>query len=496
MENAQSINQNWLKTHQLEQIPLGDIPTYPLDELMSQLRDRLSLGLRIIALFGKPDIDNQIYIFAILADDVDSALWIAQSKTHRGVHYNSLTPHFPQVQLFERELYEMVGIVPDNHPWLKPVRQISDYSFFTIQSDETHQVGVGPVHAGIIEPGHFRFSCKGEQILHLEIQLGYQHRGIERQLRDADIHPSVIESICGDSSVAYALAYAGAVETLTQSSISLQSDLTRAIALELERVAVHIGNLSAICSDIAYTVGSATLQALRTQVINTSMAICGSRFGRGWVRPGGVRYGITGDLKLLLQERLKSVRRDLVRCADTIFSAASVLSRIEGIGIVAPHTAATIGLIGLAARASGQETDSRKHHPTGCYRHSPPQWVTRSSGDVYARTYNRYLEAICSIDWILARVLELSDSFDFLAGYSKERKYTPNTMVISLVEGGRGEIVHIVQTNSVGKIDHYKIKDPSFHNWFGLTIAVKNGAISDFPLCNKSFDLSYCGQDL
>jgi Ni,Fe-hydrogenase III large subunit len=355
-------------------------------------------------------------------------------------------------------------------------------------------VGVGPVHAGVIEPGHFRFQCHGEEILHLEIQLGYQHRGIEellpKQKRSQQL--VLVESIAGDSVIAHTTAFCSALEALAGVTPSLREQAVRGVAAELERVAMHLATLSGIATDIGFALPAAAFGGLRTAVINLTASICGSRFGRGWIIPGGVRFDL--DLPLIEKAR-RTLAEVLTKFSDIeglFLNSSSALARMEEIGTVTVKQARAAGLVGLAARASGIACDVRADYPYGIYRYSSVPSPTLDSGDVYARAKLRALEIRNSIQFIC-------EQLDHLPGPKPKsllKELVKNAFTIALTEGHRGEIAHVLLTDSDGQLAQVKIKDPSFHNWHGLALAVRENGISDFPLCNKSFDLSYAGRDL
>ena len=273
-----------------------DIPMRDEDHFRDELLGVHSRNERILCCFGARE-SGAVRIFVVYSDDANSSLNVSSMSVSEGGSFQSLTPQIPLMHIYERELFESFGIFPENHPWLKPVRYahdradkksvIENYPFFRMDGEQVHEVAVGPVHAGVIEPGHFRFMCDGENIHHLEIQLGYQHRGIEKLLLKGDITSKSVlaESICGDAVVGHTTAYAGAIEALAEADISRRAQAVRGIMLELERIGIHLGDLSAISGDMAYLSGNAIFGALRTYVINTSQSICGNRFGRGIIRP-------------------------------------------------------------------------------------------------------------------------------------------------------------------------------------------------------------------
>lgn len=447
------------------------------------LKNDLAKKFRTVQFFVNTE-DEKNRLYWVLADDLNGKLFVTSSFL--GNEFKSATLINPALQLYEREIFENFGITPVGHPWLKPVRKIENYKFLKSDDMQTHEVAVGPVHAGIIEPGHFRFLCNSERINHLEIQLGYQHRGVEKILRNC---PSVhlAESICGDSTIAYALTFAHAMESLSGIYVDKKSAAIRQIALELERIAVHIGDLGAISEDIAYKMGSAVFGTTRTLVINTMLEICGNRFGKGLIKLGGVNFDIDNTLSEKILSTLDKVQKRVDKMMNAVNSSASVLSRLEGTATLSKKHALEIGMVGMTARASGVEIDARKFDDENFKIECP------SKGDVYGRFYQRYIEIKHSKEIIESLLGKLSG--EIVCGKCLITLPT-DSFVTSITEAWRGELAHTVVTDSNGKIAAYKIKDPSFNNWFGLALANRNGQISNFPVCNKSFDLSYCGFDL
>jgi Ni,Fe-hydrogenase III large subunit len=463
----------------------------------------LEAGDRLITLFGRHDALGDTAVTAVVMGG-EGGLRILRGRGRSHESFPSLTPRHPAAQMFERELWEQTGLIPAGHPWLKPVRyegehqqHMTEYPFFKVRGQEIHEVGVGPIHASVIEPGHFRFMCHGEQVHHLEIQLGYQHRGVEELLlrRPALGLTSLVESIVGDSSIAYAWGYCAAVEALSGIQTRIESDLVRGIALELERVAMHLACLTGLATDIAFLQGGATYGRLRTAIINACMRICGSRFGRGWLRPGGVRFGITDELRQDLLATIAAFAKDFTEVNDLILNARSVQSRFRGVGVVSKAAARDLGLVGLVGRASGVAVDMRVSLPGRLYTTDPITLLTEEAGDCWARLKLRMREIDESVQWLTqvleAREIDLSANVPATVG-----PLWPDTLCVSVREGFRGPVVQVLETDSDGRLVHYKVQDPSLLNWFGLAFALRNNEISDFPICNKSFDLSYCGNDL
>lgn len=483
---------NWIITENNKPVNLNEIPCLNINDLRNEI---IEIKKRVVGFFGQK-VGNGVKLFVVLADDECGKLYISSAYfSENEKSYESITKDVPSFHMFEREFYEEYGIEPLAHPWLKPVRDHKkEYPFFEIQGEEIHQVGVGPIHAGVIEPGHFRFMCNGEKVYDLEIRLGYQNRGVEDLFLQNPTN-QLAESVCGDSVIAYNLAYSRAMEALSSIEISNRAQLIRLIALEMERAAIHIGDLGAIAGDTAYQMGAAVFGATRTLVINSMLEICGSRFGRGLIKTGGVNFDIDEELSAKILKTLEKVGTDVRRTTTTMFKSPSVISRLEKTGVVSFDNAKALGLVGMAGRASGVELDSRFDFPDKWFMDKDDKKFN-ASGDVYSRTRLRYKEIMQSLSLIRKFMKALPEYKNEPLCNFANNGLSGEKFVVSIVEGWRGEVVHCAITDSCGKLSRYKIKDPSFNNWYGLAMAVRNNGISDFPLCNKSFNLSYCGNDL
>ena len=455
--------------------------------------------------FGYPH-SGKIKLFCCIANDDQHVIHISSSVVDADNPLPSFSKHNLVFEKFEREIHENFGVAYTDHPWLKPVRfpfnrfnksmTVADYPFFKIESEELHEVGVGPIHAGIIEPGHFRFICNGEQILHLEIQFGYQHRGIEQLFLEKKKllqRITLAENIAGDSVGAHTVAFVNLWESLCNYHPGRDLQLARTIALELERIAIHTGDLSAMCTDVAYQLGSAVYGRLRTPVINYFQKWCGNRLAKGLIRAGKNNYPFTAELVWELTNLLNEFEKDFEEISKELFNLPSTLARFEKTGVVTAEQAAMIGTVGMSARMSGIKRDIRHSHPHDLYAELQHQPLIRHQGDVYARARMRKKEINQSIEYIRELIQNIPQSKHKVVDFSNP---APASFTISLVEGWRGEICHCAITDDNGELIHYKIKDPSFHNWLALALSVRNNEISDFPICNKSFDLSYCGHDL
>jgi len=502
---------NWYVTpHTRNRIPLDTIPVLPYAQFYQDVRELLcNEHFHCGHYFGVPDAQGTIF-YCILLNDESGKVWISswQQNYYEQEEYPSLTAHFPAMHPFERGITEQFGLKFKDNPYDKPLRfahdrwnrreGINEYPFYKIDSPSVHEVNVGPIHAGIIEPGAFRFICNGEQILHMEVVLGYQHRGVEKLMAETQnrLRQSILaESIAGDTAVSHTWAYASVIESLSDTARNPGLERERTIAQELERIAIHVGDTGALCMDVGYQLGQVACEALRTIVINTTQSWCGNRFGKSLIRPGGTNYPVTREISGMIVDNIKEVRRRYTEVCEDIFSSPSVLARFEECGKVAQAQMAQIGAVGQSARASGLLRDIRKTHPYGAYSdtiaHEP---IVQETGDVMARAQMRYREVLQSVETILRLLQE--EASEEVTSPDYEKPLIGNCLSFALTEGWRGEICHVGITDAVGQLAYYKIKDPSMHNWYALSLAVRGAGISDFPVNNKSFNLSYCGFDL
>lgn len=503
---------NAISLYNCQSVDVKQIPVVVINKFRDSIIGAVESGNRIVSFFAAPAGAGVFVIYAVLADDNSGKLYALSSRVSDS--YPSLTPDCTQAHLFEREIAEQWGIKPVNHPWLKPVRFHSSYiknqdawnrntkeqilpsvmDFYKVEGEEIHEVAVGPVHAGIIEPGHFRFQCHGENVLNLEISLGYQHRGVEQALIGGPNKKTLhyMQTLAGDTTTGHTTAYSHLIESLSGSKVSFRAQSLRGIALELERLANHTGDLGALAGDIGYLPTSSFCGRIRGDFLNLTALMCGSRFGRGLVCPGGVGFDISDKNSETLAEKLVQYKKDVEVAVELLWNTPSVLARFEETGIVQPQTCKELGLVGVAARACGVEIDCRYNFPAGIYSFMQIPVSVWNTGDVFARAYVRWLEIQRSIAFILDQIKTSQP------GQIKTdcKTAAAGKFCVSLIEGWRGEICHVAVTDSDGSFSSYKITDPSFHNWTGLVMALRDQQISDFPLCNKSFNLSYCGHDL
>lgn len=492
-------------------IAIDEAPSLAVEDFRLSVIDAVSAGWRISALFAAT-LESNPHLFAVLADDENSLLHIAKAPVENG-QFPSLTPDCPQAHLFEREIAEQFGIMPTGHPWFKPVRYHRSWSghdawsrpagqpilpgvgdFYPVEGDEIHEVSVGPVHAGVIEPGHFRFQCHGEEVFHLEIALGYQHRGVEEALVGGPDKRSIhyAQTLAGDSTIAHATTYCQVIEALARNKQSARSQALRGIALELERLANHVGDLGALANDVGFLPTSSFCGRLRGDFLNMSALFCGNRFGRGMIQPGGVGFDVDPARLAELSRRLDIAEKETTGAVNLLWDTPSVMARFEATGPLPRQIAIELGVVGPVARASGLVRDARHDLPTGIYRFAHLPVATCESGDVFARAYVRWLEIQQSIEFIREQIPEIPPGDPRI----EPGPLSPSSIAVAINEGWRGEVCHVAITDAQSRFSRYKVVDPSFHNWPALAFVLRRQQISDFPICNKSFNLSYCGHDL
>ena len=491
-----------------EAISRNQIPHLSLDAFHEEALNIVGNGGKVVHYFAYSD-GGSIKLLAVLRTDT---LLVAGCDAPE--IYPSLTIQCEPFHMFEREMAEQFGIRPEGHPWLKMVRyhpncrNVPDvfgnnyhedipgnYDYYAVEGEEIHEVAVGPVHAGVIEPGHFRFNCIGERVLNLEIQLGYQHRGIETLLTQVDAKrlPVLAESIAGDTTVGHSLCMAQAIEALSSAKPDSGARIIRTIDLELERIQNHVGDLGALSGDVAFLPPANYCGRMRGDFLNMALLLCGNRFSKGFIRPGGVLFSMDNEVRNILMERIIEIKPQVEHVIDLLFSTSSVRSRFEDCGAVSRSDAEKLGLVGPAGRACGISYDVRRCFPTEHYNKLDIPENAEPTGDVYARAKVRADEVRQSIDLIQSM---LEDSVETSCVGSEIVSPAASSFVVTVNEAWRGEVSHCVLTDAQQKILRYKIKDPSFHNWNGLSMSLRDTEISDFPLNNKSYNLSYCGFDL
>ncbi|NGZ96991.1 MAG: hydrogenase large subunit [Nitrospira sp. WS110] len=457
------------------------------------------------------------YLFTLEA----SHHWMVLSTELAGTDrlFPSITPHIHAAQWYEREIRDMFGLIPQGHPDLRRLvrhehwpkgthplkkdfpwdcvlgRQSGEYRFLHIEGEGVFEVPVGPIHAGIIEPGHFRFSVAGEPIMQLELRHSWKHRGIEKLFEQHTLIDAVpfAERVSGDTTVGHSLAYCQAVETLLHLDVPRRARYLRTLLLELERLHNHLGDIGAMCNDTAYSLAQAHCGRMKEQIMQLNDRLTGSRFLRSMIRVGGVTRDIeSGQLNEIVDE-LTRLQADFSEVGAIIFANASLTDRLETTGVLDQRTAWDHAVMGVVGRASGRDCDLRRDRPFAAYDELPVNVALYRYGDVRARLRVRGDEIHESIRLIREIYNRIPDGP--IANEPSEVG-TPGDWTLSAVEGWRGEILYMVMAGEGGGIHRCKVRDPSFVNWPAIQWAVPGNIIPDFPLINKSFNLSYAGNDL
>lgn len=432
--------------------------------------------------------------------------------------FPSLATRWYLASRFEREIHDLFGLVPTGHPDLRrlPLHQFwpgnfhpllkdailrqdfcdegEAYPFRRVEGEGLYEITVGPVHAGIIEPGHFRFSVEGETIINLESRMYFTHKGTEKLFESATLPQALklAERISGDSSVAHALAFCQAVEALAGAAIPPRAAYIRTILLELERLYNHIADVGAICTDTGFAVANSHALRLREDVLRLNARLVGHRLLRGSLVPGGVSRDFAVEQIADARRSIIRISADFAQIVEIATSNGWVLDRLHNTGRLSQQIARDMQVVGVAARASGIDEDARRDHPFAAYGTLPPRVVVRTEGDVWARMMVRVEEAREAVRLIGAAFEALPEG-----RLTAPINLLPEgTSALGLVEGWRGPIWHWVTAGKNNWLRRVKIKDPSFANWPALNYAILENIVPDFPLVNKSFNLSYAGNDL
>jgi Ni,Fe-hydrogenase III large subunit len=419
----------------------------------------------------------------------------------------SLTPAIPAASWHEREVHERFDVEFTGHPGLFPLlhhaparvetvphggRELpEDRRFLKVKGEGVCEVPVGPVHAGIIEPGHFRFSVVGDTVLHLQLQLFYTHKGTEKLFESMPAAEAVplAESVSGDNCFAHAVAYCQAVEELYKVDVPPKANAIRLIGLEIERLLAHIGDFGALCGDVGFSVPAAYCARIKEDLLQASTNAVGTRYWRGVAAPGGVRQEIAAGDAEQLRKCIQASAEDFFTIAEQALNTPSVQDRFEEAGVLAQTAAIDLAVVGPVARACGIPLDVRRDHPYGPYKDLRFDVPTRHYGDVMARARIRVEEARASVALILNRLQALPDGLIRLP-----LAQGVSGTAFAAVESPRGELLYWLQLEE-DRIKRCHIRSPSFQNWPALPFAVTGNIIADFPLINKSFNLSYSGCD-
>lgn len=478
-----------------------------------------SEGGRIIALWGCDDTDlGSGYRLNVALLDREGVLCLRLPLTAEHPHYPSIADLFPAAIRMQRAAYDLLGLhaqeSPDLRKWLRhgawpggtfPLRksvpidaalEAADdrYPFVKVEGEGVHEIPVGPVHAGTIEPGHFRFSIVGEAVLRLEERLGYKHKGIEKRAEGMTLAQCarLAGRVSGDSTVAYAWAYAQAAESVAGVQAPARALWLRAIALEIERVHNHLGDLGYLGNDVALAFGFFQFWRLKELLLRLNAALFGHRYLMDYVVPGGVARDLSAQGARELAELTHTLESEVRTLRGIYDEHAGVQDRFIGAGRVAPVLAQELGLTGLPGRASGLAADLRVDHPAAPYDLLEVRMATHDRGDVAARVSVRFDEVLESLRLIREMLARADDG----AVHAPLPEIPAQGLGIGLVEGWRGEVLVALEPDAAGRVRRMHPHDPSWQNWPLLERAVIDNIVPDFPLINKSFNLSYSGQDL
>ncbi len=500
----------------------GNICAYelPPDAVVGEC-ERLNrrLPLKIITAFDERQESGSfriMYLFGIPRENCFLAPFIRVKEA-----FPSLTPTIHEASTYERKIKSFFGLNPQGHPDPRPIilhenwpencfplrkefpwnsrppLASGEFPFRRMSGEGIYEIPVGPVHAGIIEPGHFRFSVAGEEILFLEPRLGYSHRGCEKLFETLPLTDAVrlAERISGDSSYSHSLAFCLALEALSGTPAGEKAGTLRVLFCELERLANHLGDIGAIMTDTGFNFGGAHGARLREMVMQMNERLTGSRFLRGVNRiGGGFSREITPATADRIDGELQGLRKDFSEVMSVAENSHSLLNRLKNTGILPARTAKDHGVIGVAGKAVGFAADARVDYPYAAYDTLVPEIATEEGGDVHARFTVRVREVYSSIDLIQRALRRLPQGDD--GSENRDRAFAKSSYRVGIVEGWRGDIVYLVATDARGGISRVDVRDPSFLNWTALSYAAVGNVVPDFPLINKSFNLSYSGNDL
>jgi Ni,Fe-hydrogenase III large subunit/Ni,Fe-hydrogenase III component G len=518
IENIKNYLPQNTKIENLGNVAVFEVPATEIIKVANDLNNNFSLklitatderaenqGFKIWYIFGDPKNNNFILPFIQLKNTDE---------------FPSLTPSIHVAWNYERKIQTFFGLKPIGHPDSRPIilhenwpanvfplRKDFDwknrpkiaqgeYKFQKVEGEGIYEIPVGPIHAGIIEPGHFRFSVAGEEIMLLEARLGFVHKGSEKLFEVLPLADKVhlSEKISGDSSFSHSLAFCQAVESLGDIKVSKRARYLRVVYAELERLANHLGDIGAIMIDTGFNFGGSNGARLREMIMQINERLTSSRFLRGVNAIGGVAKDIRDEEKNQLATDLEKITKDFSEVIAVAENSSSLFNRLQGTGTLSPEVAQEHGVVGVPAKAIGIKNDTRVDYPYAAYDEiSIGDVAVEKDGDVYARFHVRIKEVYASIKIIQEALRKLPEDGLVLPTNVTLKK---NSLAVSAVEGWRGEIIYFVTTDKDGNISRVVPRDPSFINWAALGHAGPGNVVPDFPLINKSFNLSYSGNDL
>lgn len=483
----------------------------PVSALHDYVEQTLASGFRLALIAAHDDRESLRVVYVFTSGPPDQRLELTVRLDAESPHVPTLSDVSFPASRFEREIYDTFGIIPDGHPFFRPLVRHShwpelwypmrhdagpapemsyngaSYPFIEVQGAGVYEIPVGPVHAGLIEPGHFRFSVVGESILKMTARLWFVHRGVERMFQGVDARSGVeiAERISGDTAVGHNLAYCAAVEEAQGIDVSPDARVIRSVLLELERIYNHVGDIGAMCGDVSFGVAHARAMVIRENLLRLNESVTGHRLLRGSIFPG-----VSSVQRLPKDAELNDIAGEFNQLIEFIDSNSVVTDRFEGTGALSARDAEAIGTLGVVARASGHHVDARYAHPY-VSSGSAYRMISQSRGDVLARFAQRVDELRNSLE-LIREFTSLSPRLEIIETQSR----TGTASGVGIVEGWRGSIVNRVELDSSGFVTRCSIADPSFFNWPAVSTSLTDTIVPDFPLVNKSFNLSYAGNDL
>lgn len=498
-----------------------EVPLEKIKDVISHIHHAKTISLKLITATDERERQGCFkiwYIFGVPKKNVFIILFIQLKNTEK---FPSITPLIHEAGLYERRIQSFFGLIPVGHPdprpiilhenWpsdvfplrkdfpltTRPAKTDGTYEFQKVEGEGIYEIPVGPIHAGIIEPGHFRFSVAGEEIVHLEARLGFTHKGSEKlfEMLPLDQKIRLSEKISGDSSFSHSLAFCQAVEQLGGILPPQRALHLRVVYAELERLANHCGDIGAIMIDTGFNFGGAQGARIREMIVQINERLTGSRFLRGVNTIGGVKKDIDIETIPTLFNDLTDIEKDFAEIIKIAENSSSLYNRLKDTGVLSYEIAKDNGVTGVAAKAVGIENDTRLDFPYAAYNTLKLERVeTEPDGDVHARFRVRIKEVFASIALIQNALTHLPKGPIHMA--HSDIKLRENSLSVSIVEGWRGEIIYFVATDAQGNISRVAPRDPSFLNWSVLGDVGFGNVVPDFPLINKSFNLSYSGNDL
>lgn len=488
----------WNRAHEVRGAPRVRALGVTADEWRSAAQDVAASAGRLLSLWASGTGESHPTAAVHAAYWIDAGLLLTELPVQRGdgsPSYPGLGETFPAASRMQRAAFDISGVRstdPDQRPWLH--HEHDGYAFVRVEGEGVHEIAVGPVHAGTIEPGHFRFSVVGEKVLRLEERLGYVHKGIERRFTELPILDGhrLAARVSGDSAVAFSWAYCQALEGMVNAAVPARALWLRALFLELERVANHLGDLGALGNDAGFAFGLAQFSRLKEQLLRAIESAVGQRYLLDAIVPGGVRGDPTEQGLQALTSAITYIGQDCEALRGIYEDHSGVRDRFAGTGRLESTLAARLGVLGLAARASGQQIDARVDLPCKPYDELQPIKIARSEGDVAARVAVRFDE-----------VQESCRLIRQIASALPQGPYTtqfesppPRAFGVGFIEGWRGPVFVALEAGNAGLIHRCHPHDPSWQGWPALEHAIIGNIVPDFPLINKSFNLSYSGVDL